>query len=411
MTNGNPNPSSLGPLELLTPAGGRIYLDHNATTMPATFLKTKVGEWLEIWGNPSSIHASGRGPKALLREARRALGHALGCEALELIFTSGGSEANNLAIKGTFGYLRKVKSPRQHYLLSAVEHPSVTKAMQDLRALGARVDVIPVLRSGQIDLEAYRSLLSDQTALVSVMYANNETGNVFPIKEMAAIAHEVGALFHCDGVQALGKASLDLKKWGVDLASFAAHKFYSLKGTGVLYARRGVQLETQISGGGQERGRRAGTENILSIAAMGAMAPYLAQTSEVVVRMTALRDRFEKLALGRISGVQVTGAESPRIPNTSSLIIPGVDGETLLMNLDMQGYSVSTGAACSSGSPEPSPVLLSMGLTRDEAQSSLRVSLGWGNTQDEIDAFIETLVQVVERLRSFRHGERALLGV
>jgi cysteine desulfurase len=406
----------------------RVYFDHNATTKPAEFLKEKVSQWLDQWGNPSSIHWAGRGPKALLRDSRRAVAQLLGCDPLEIVFTSGGSEANNLAIKGVFEAIEAIEAiesgrltgsgpsevPRDHYLLSAVEHPSVTKAMQYLKSRGARVDVIPVNRDGQLDLEKYESLLGPRTALVSVMFANNETGHILPVAKVAKLAHKAGALVHCDGVQALGKARVDVRNWQVDLATFSGHKCYALKGCGVLYVRKGTRLQSLIHGGGQERGRRAGTENLLAIASFATMAEQMAK-SEVLeahlARMTELRDRLERMVGGRIGGVAVTGAAGPRIANTSSMVIEGVDGETLLMNLDMRGFCVSTGAACSSGSPEPSPVLLAMGLSRAEAQSSLRVSLGWHSTVNEVDHFVETLAAVVERLRSFRHGERAMLGV
>jgi cysteine desulfurase len=386
----------------------RVYLDHNATTKPANFLIEKLPGWIEQWGNPSSIHWAGRGPKALLRDSRRALAQVLGCEALEIVFTSGGSEANNLAIKGVFD---SEKTARDQYIVSAVEHPSVFKTMQHLKTLGARVDVVPVGRDGELDLAKLESMLSERTALVSVMFANNETGHIYPIAKLAKMAHKVGALVHCDGVQGLGKARVDVRNWQVDLASFSGHKCYALKGCGALYVRKGVRLESLIHGGGQERGRRAGTENLLAIASFAAMAEELSDLETHLSRMTQLRDRLERLVQSSIANVHVTGKEGSRISNTSSMVIEGVDGETLLMNLDMRGFCVSTGAACSSGSPEPSPVLLAMGLTRAEAQSSLRVSLGWNTTVNEIDNFVDTLTSVVERLRTFRHGERAMLGI
>lgn len=388
------------------PIKPRVYFDHNATTPPSELVRSQVGEWLGQWGNPSSIHWSGRGPKALLRDSRKAVAGLLGCDPLEVIFTSGGSESNNLAIKGIFE-----NSLRDHYIVSGVEHPSVAKTMQQLKNQGARVDVVPVNRQGILDLEKLESMLSERTALVSVMFANNETGHIMPIAKVAKLAHKVGALVHCDGVQALGKAFVDVRNWQVDMASFSGHKCYALKGCGVLYVRKGVQIESLIAGGGQERGRRAGTENLLAIASFGAMAGNMRDLGPRIEWMQELRDRMERQIMARIQNVHVTGPEAPRVCNTSSLVIDGVDGETLLMNLDMRGFSVSTGAACSSGSPEPSPVLLAMGLTRTEAQSSLRVSLGWGNTMDEVDQFVEVLTQVVERLRSFKHGEKAMLGI
>lgn len=396
----------------------RVYLDHNATTPLAALIEPKVMSWLSEWGNPSSIHWSGRGPKALLRDSRRSVARLIGADPLEVIFTSGGSESNNLAIKGVYEYLskgspvREGASERVQYILSAVEHPSVVKTMDYLRAKGAQVDIIPVNREGEIDLAAYQALLGPRTALVSVMYANNETGHIFPIKKMAAMAHEAGALFHCDAVQALGKAVVDVKKWGVDLASFSGHKFYSMKGCGFLFAKKGIQIESLIHGGGQERGRRAGTENVLAIAALGEMAKHVNEIETRAGQMKELRDYLQaELLSERFQGVHITGAKGKRVPNTISAVIEGVDGETLLMNLDMKGFSVSTGAACSSGSPEPSPVLLAMGLSRDEAQSSLRLSLGWGTTKEQVDRFLDTLVEVVTRLRSFNHGEKTAYGL
>ncbi len=404
-------------------ASSLVYLDHNATTPVAVIPPAIFQEWVEAWGNPSSIHWAGRKPKLLMRDARRHLAQMLHCDPLELIFTSGGSESNNLALKGIFtrlqieqieknkilevmpGLTSENVTPsaehRHHYLLSSVEHPSLRKTAESLRRQGAQVDFIPVSRDGWIDMNAYRELLSEKTALVSVMFANNETGNLFPIQEMVQLAHQKGALFHTDAVQALGKIPIDLHELGVDFASFSGHKFYALKGVGALYVRRGGILESLIHGGGQERNRRGGTENILAICSLGAMAKRVIDVEASALRMRRLRDHFENRVNTEIEGIRVTGALAPRLPNTSSLVIEGVDGETLLMNLDMRGFAVSTGAACSSGSPEPSPTLLAMGLTRSEAQSSLRVGLGWETTEEEMDRFVDVLKEVVTHLRSF----------
>jgi cysteine desulfurase len=395
----------------------RVYLDHNATAPLARKIAEQVPLWLENWGNPSSIHHSGRGPKAVLRETRRLLAQTIGADsALELIFTSGGSEANNLALKGVFEKLQRSDratdsiSVRRRVLVSSVEHPSVRRTAEYLERCGADVDIIPVRKSGEIDLEVYANLLDERVALVSVMLANNETGNLFPVKAMADLAHTKGALFHSDCVQALGKIHVNVRELGVDLASFSAHKFYALKGVGVLYVRRGVSLESLIHGGAQERHRRGGTENTLAIASLGEMCTFQEQIQSRGAELKRLRDHLEDRVLAEIPGVSVTGRESDRLPNTSSLIIEGVDGETLLMNLDMRGFSVSTGAACSSGSPEPSPVLLAMGLTRAEAQSSLRVGLGWANTQTEVDLFVDELDVIVKRIRSFERPVGAGTG-
>lgn len=385
-----------------------IYFDHNATSPVHPDVKARIPEWLDLWGNPSSIHWAGRGPKALMRQARQSLADMLGVQPLELIFTGGGSEANNLALKGL---CEKPVGGRDQVIISAVEHPSLTKAALALRPRGYTVDVVRVSREGELDLAHLESLLSSRTALVSIMRANNETGHVFPIETVARLAHAAGAWVHCDAVQALGKIPLRLPELGADLVSLSGHKFYALKGCGVLYARRGVNLSSLVSGGGQERGRRAGTENLLAIASLGLMC---GKADEVVAqgeRLACLRDAMEVRICREIEGVHVTGAAGVRLPNTSSLVLAGVDGETLLMNLDVRGFAVSTGAACSSGSPEPSPVLLAMGLTREEAQSSLRLSLGWETTAEDVDYFVDELKKVVARLRSFKHGEKFAYGV
>lgn len=376
-------------------------MDHNATTPLSIAVREATSEWLNDWGNASSIHWTGRGPKNVLRQARKQLAQSINCHPLELIFTSGGSESNNLALKGLYFHrlFSEFAEKRNHILISAVEHPSVTQVAQFLSRMGAEVDVIPVDREGQIDLEFYESHLSEQTSIVSVMYANNETGTIFPIEKMVKMAHAVGAHFHCDAVQSLGKAVVDVKKWGVDSASFSGHKFYSLKGAGALYVKKGVALEPLIHGGAQERRRRAGTENILAIHAFGEVSKSLELVDQKAGLVRDLRNHLEARILDEMDHVKVTAKESKRLGNTSSLVLEGVDGETLLMNLDMKGVSVSTGAACSSGSPEPSPVLLAMGLSRAEAQSSLRLSLGWENTKEEIDRFVDILKEVVVRLR------------
>jgi len=380
------------------------YFDHNATTPVSDEIIAAVPQFLQAWGNPSSIHWAGRQPKNILRDTRQALAKNLGCNPLEIVFTSGGSESNNTVLKGVFDYFETLPKAseglrRTHYLCSQVEHPSVIKAMLHLQMLGARVDFIPVSREGKIDLDFYRAHLSEKTALVSVMFANNETGTLFPIAEMAKLAHEKGALFHSDCVQALGKVPVNLSELGVDFASFSGHKFYSIKGSGFLFAKRGSQFASLIDGGAQERHRRGGTENVLGIACLGVMAEKLPEVVARAKSVSALRDHLEKRILSEITETSVTAGETARLPNTSSLVIADVDGETLLMSLDIKGYAVSTGAACSSGNPEPSPVLLSMGLSRKEAQSSLRISLGWENSLKQVDEFVDALKSVVERLR------------
>jgi cysteine desulfurase len=384
------------------------YFDHNATTPVSEDVIKEVPNFLQSWGNPSSIHWAGRQPKNILRDTRQSLAKNLVCSPLEIVFTSGGSESNNTIIKGLFdfyqtnSFLKAELLGRKHYMCSEVEHPSVIKTMTYLKSLGASVDFIPVNREGEIDLEYYQKHLSAETALVSVMSANNETGTIFPIRKMAEMAHTQGALFHTDAVQVFGKIPVNLAELGVDFASFSGHKFYSIKGAGFFFVRKNTGFTPLIHGGGQERHRRGGTENVLGIACLGVMAEKLSLVSHCAAEVKNLRDHMEKRILCEISGVRITAGEKARLPNTSSLVIQGVDGETLLMSLDIKGYAVSTGAACSSGSPEPSPVLLAMGLSRDEAQSSLRISLGWSNNLEQVDTFVETLKSVIVRLRAIQ---------
>ncbi len=377
----------------------RVYLDHNATTPLHEKVREAASQNLNFWGNPSSIHWAGRESKNVLRETRALLAAQLGCQALEIIFNSGGSEGNNTVIKSVW---TKLSADRKHFLCSQVEHPSVIKTYEHLQKLGAEVDFIPVSRSGILDLEFIRSHISEKTALISVMMANNETGHIFPIQEIVRLAKATGTLVHTDAVQALGKMPFHLQELGVNYATFSAHKFYSLKGTGFTYVKRGSVYESLIHGGAQERQRRGGTENVFGISALGVMAPFLKDISLQSLKVRKLRDAFENKLLHRIPHVQLLGAETDRLSNTSSFLVDEADGETMLMSLDLKGFAVSTGAACSSGNPEPSPVLLAMGLSRTQAQTSLRVSFGWGNTMAEVDAFVDTLESVILRLRGLR---------
>lgn len=376
-----------------------VYLDHNATTPLAPEVRAALPGLLAHWGNPSSIHAASREPKKILRETRRDLAEMLNCSPLELVFTSGGSESNTTVLRAVWEELGKSKP---HFICSAIEHPSVLRGFEWLESQGAEVDRVPVDRQGNLDLKFLETKITGRTALVSVMSANNETGTLLPVREVVKLARAKGALVHTDAVQMFGKLPLDLESLGVDYASISAHKFYALKGAGALFVRKGRPYRPLIFGGGQERHRRGGTENIAGIAALGISIAGRGSIPAQAERIGRLRDHFEARVLEEIAGVTVTASETSRLPNTSSLVLRGVDGETLLMSLDLKGFAVSTGAACSSGNPEPSPVLLAIGLTRDEAQNSLRVSLGWGNTLEEIDSFVEALKQVTTRLRSLQ---------
>ncbi len=381
----------------------QIYLDHNATTPPDAEVLARVANWARDWGNPSSIHQAGRGPKARLRDARAAIASMIGCSSLEVIFTSCGSESNSTALLGSLQALRHRGDVRRHILASSLEHPSIRRTLEVLKQDGYEIEYVPVDRSGLVSADAFRARIrAGETVLITCMFVNNETGVIQPVKEIAKLAKANGALVHTDAVQALGKIPVNLIDLGVDYASFAGHKFYALRGAAVLFARKGAPLNPLIQGGGQERSRRGGTENTLAIASLGYMCTRASEVVERGLRMAFLRDHFEARVQREISDVTVTGQQSPRICSTSSLLIPGIDGETLLMSLDMEGIAVSTGAACSSGSPEPSPVLLAMGLTREEAQCSLRVGVGWATTEEEIDIFVDVLKKVVLRLRSLR---------
>ena len=378
-------------------SNSRIYLDHNATTPPRPSALKGAKKAMEFWGNPSSIHQNASKAKALLWEARQNLSHFLNCHSLEIIFTSGASESNNHAIKGLF---TKIKDQRNELIISSVEHPSILSVADFLSHQGIRVYKIPVSRQGVLDENFFDKHLGEKTLLVSVMAANNETGILFPIKKLVKKTHEKGALFHSDMTQRLGKLPVDLKDLNVDLASFSAHKCYGLKGCGLLYCRKGVYLENLIHGGPQERQRRAGTENIPGISAFGAIAEERDEILKTSQQLKILRDNMEDEILSSLSNVQVIGSQVQRLDNTSCLYISDIEGETLLINLDLEGISVSVGSACGSGKMEASSVLTAMGWTEKEARSTVRVSLGLGTTKEQLEYFQNSLIGCVNRLRS-----------
>lgn len=380
----------------------RVYLDFNATTPPLSALRSRWSEVLEISGNPSSIHNEGRVPKTILREARNKISGLLGCSPLEVIFNSGASEGNSSILRSVHDGNR---SRRNEYLISQVEHPSVLKTAAYLVSQGAVVHFIPVSQSGVIDMNFIRDKLSSRTALVSVMYANNETGNIFPVKEIAQVAHAAGALMHADCVQLLGKSDVDFSCLELDYATFSAHKLYSIKGTGFCYVKKGSPWSSLIHGG-QERGRRGGTENVTGIAALNIVLDSFNNCKTKINAVEKLRNEMETNILAKIPAVRIVGKAGQRISNTSSLVIDNIDGETLLMTLDLKGFAVSTGAACSSGNSEPSPVLMAMGLSREQAQSSLRISLGWESDEQQINRFVSTLADTVTKLREINLEEK-----
>jgi len=380
----------------------RIYLDYNATTPLHPEIFPLVNANLNKLGNPSSVHWAGREAKKIITQSRESIAKLLHCDPLEIIFTAGGSEGNNLALKGAVD----LNSSRNEIICSEVEHPSVIKTCEFLETKGFKLNWLKVSRDGEVDLENFEKVLSEKTALVTCQLVNNETGNIFPLKKMARMAHQVGALIHSDMVQGLGKMQIDLKALDVDFASFAGHKFYALKGAGFLFVKKGTHLEPLIHGGGQERARRAGTENALAIASLGDGARILGpKIVEENSRLEKMRDDLQNRIVKEIPESYVNGAKGKRVSNTLNVTFSKVDGETLLINLDTRGFAVSSGAACSSGSQEPSPVLTAMGLTPQEASQSLRISLGWLTTQSEIDMFFENLVVAVGQIRKIEIEE------
>ena len=378
------------------------YFDHNATTPVAPeVLETMVSCLGQVYGNASSIHHFGQAAKQKLEAARRQVASLIHCHPTDVVFTGGGTEADNLAVLGVLHATNGAASPRPaHVITSSIEHPAVLAACDQLEREGASVTRLPVNAGGIVNPDDVRHALRHETALVSVMHANNELGTLQPIAEIARITREAGALLHVDGVQALGKIPVDMEALGVDLYSMSGHKLYAPKGVGALYVRKGTRLAATTFGGHHERDRRAGTENVPGIVAFGAAADLAARSlSGESERLSALRDRFENAVLNRISGSGINGARWNRTPNTSNLYFDGIDGEALVIALDLRGFAVSTGSACSSGAITPSHVLTALGLSADRARSSLRFSLGRSNTAEQVDALADALEASVAHLR------------
>lgn len=378
----------------------RIYLDHNATTPLHPLVADRMAQAMrEVWGNASSVHHFGQQAKAALDEARGSIATLLGADAAEIVFTAGGTESDNLAIRGAAEALEA--AGRKHLITTAIEHEAVLNTMKSLARRGWRVTTLPVDATGIVSPDRLREAITDDTALVSVMHANNEIGTIQPIAEIAAIAHEHGALVHTDAVQTAGKLPFGVRELGVDLLTIAGHKFYGPKGTGALWIRRGVRLLSPLTGGRQERNRRAGTENVPALVGLGVAAEAAGRTLAVEgERLTALRDRLEAGILSAIPGSARNGAQAPRVPNTSNISIERIESESVLIGLDLAGIAVSSGSACSSGTLEPSHVLKAMGLPHLRTLGSIRFSLGASNTEADIDRVLEVLPPLVEKLRS-----------
>ena len=379
-------------------------MDANATTpLLPEVVEAMRPFWLEAFGNASSIHQQGQHARAAVDDARDAVARLLNCRAAEVVFTSGGTESDNLALFG-------VLSPGDHLITSSIEHHAVLHAAEALTDRGIEVTFLPCTAQGTIEATALLAALKPNTRLVSAMLANNETGAIQPVRELADAAHAAGALFHTDAVQAAGKLPLDVKALGCDLLSIAGHKMYAPQGTGALYVRRNVRLRPMFFGGLHERGRRAGTENVAGIVGMGRAAElaraWLAGDAsddgpgaDSVEALARLRDRLEQGILAEVDEAGVNGGRAARVANTSNLYFDHVEAEALVIALDLKGLAVSGGSACQSGATEPSHVLTAMGLSDARARASVRFSLSRFTTEDEVDAVVEMVPTVVGRLR------------
>jgi len=384
----------------------RTYFDHNATTpVDPAVLEVVTRVLRDDFGNASSVHHFGQRAKAVLDDARTSVCRLLGGEPSEIVFTSGGTEADNFALRGVAEALEP--TGRKHLIGTTIEHEAVLVTLRALARRGWTTTLLPVDATGIVSPDALLDAVTDETALVSVMHANNEIGTVQPIAELARIAHARGAIFHTDAVQSAGKLRTDVRELGVDLASISAHKFCGPKGAGALWIKRGTRLAAILTGGKHERSRRAGTENTAGIAGLGAAADLAVRKLESEgVRLAALRDRLETEILTSVRGTAVNGARSPRVPNTTNISFEGIEAESLLIALDLEGFAVSTGSACSSGTLEPSHVLRAMGLPAHRTQNSIRLSLGAWNTDAEVDRFLATLPGVVSKLRAVTGARR-----
>lgn len=377
-----------------------LYFDHAATTPVAPEVLEAMLPWLQgatSAGNPSSIHRLGREARAALDSARDSIANLLRADYSEIYFTGSGTEADNLALMGV---LWSSPPEKNHLVTTTIEHHAILHTAHFLQEQGYSVTTVPVDSQGCVDPDEIRKAITDKTALVSVMHANNEIGTLQPVAEIAKIAHESGALFHTDAVQTAGLLPLDISSMGCDLLSLCAHKMYGAKGVGALSIRQGVKVTPLLHGGSQEREKRAGTENVAAIVGFG-RAAEIAQERQVeeVPRLTALRERLLMGLRNSLEGVRLNGHPTLRLPHNVHLSVEGVEGATLLMNLDRQGIAASSGSACSSGSIEPSHVLKAIGLSDSLASSGIRFTLGRGTTEEQVDLVIERFTEIVRRIR------------
>jgi len=375
-----------------------IYLDNNATTRIAPEVLEAMEPYLrEFYGNPSSSHRFGGGLKKTIEEARQKVASLLGAEPDEIVFTSSGTESDNTAIMSAC----ESNPQKRHIITTAVEHPAVLKFINHLRNKNYNVTILRVDADGMIDISELSEAITPETSVVSIMYANNETGVIFPIPEIAEILNKKGVLFHTDAVQAAGKIDIDLKNTKVDMLSISGHKLHAPKGIGALYIRRGTPFHSYLIGGGQERGRRAGTEPVALIVGLGKACEIAKERLDSESKtITALRDRLEGEIIKKCPEVRINGAGSPRLPNTSNMSFAYVDGEAILMRLDALGICVSTGSACKSGSVEPSHVLRAMSVPQEFINGSIRFSLGRYNTEKDIEKVIDIVPEIIKELRN-----------
>jgi cysteine desulfurase NifS len=371
----------------------QIYLDNNATTPISSFVKETMVDFLDKFGNPSSLYSAGKEAKMVLEDARRKVAYLINSTSRRIIFTGGGSEANNLAIKG-ISFLNK-SSGKNHIITSSIEHDSVLNTCRWLETQGFEVTYLPVDADGLVNPEDLRSAIKKTTGLVTIMLANNETGVLQPVKELVKIAHENGVSFHSDAVQALGKIPVDVEDLGVDMLTLSGHKLQGPKGVGALYIRDGVELDPLITGGHQERGMRAGTENVLGIVGLGSAVEYALDKLPDMSRVKSMRKRLEEGILKIVPDSKVNGHQDLRLPNTLNISFPKIRGESLVLALDEYGIAVSSGSACRTGQPEPSHALIAMGLSDEDAHCAVRFSLGHNNTMAEIDETLRALQKII----------------
>lgn len=381
-----------------------IYLDYNATTpLDNRVLEAMVPFMKEHWGNPSSPYSFGNQARIAVLKARERVAECLGCKSSEIIFTSCGTESDNLAVRGVAQALR---SRGNHIVTTAIEHHAVLNTCKSLEAEGYAITYLSPGSDGVIRTEDVEKSLSPETTLITVMHANNETGVLQPVDEIAAVAKRRGIVFHMDAVQTAGKIPRRLCEFGADLVSISGHKFYGPKGVAVLYVREGTPLEPLLTGGPHERNLRAGTENVAGIIGLShALVLAMESCASEYKRLQGLRDSFESRIGSVEPRMKINGANAPRVPNTSSMSFESVDGESIVLGLDLQSIHVSTGSACSTGDPEPSHVLLAMGLSSKEAQGSIRISLGKDSREEHIDTVVDALAGTVKRLRGISSME------